>query len=105
MMPPLPPLSECAIARVTYEIGRMRHDSLGDKIYEVLVKVEPWRPLSYVRLVYHQTNVEGGGEREIEAFDIRGARVVADEHAIFDAAHKVEERTIHLQLGNGCNDS
>ena len=39
------PLSECAIARVTYEIGRMRHDAAGDKVFEVLVKVEPklWR--------------------------------------------------------------
>lgn len=101
MMPPLPPLSECAIARVTYEIGRMRHDAFGDKVFEVLVKVEPWRPLSYVTLIYHQTNVDGGSERAIETYDVRGGHVVADERDLFDPGRKIEERTIVLQLGNG----
>lgn len=64
--PPSPPLSECAIARVTYEIGRMRHDEFGDKVYEVLVHVEPWRPESVVKLTYHQHDIAGGAERPIE---------------------------------------
>lgn len=64
--PPLPPLSECAISRVEYEIGKQRHDALGDKEYEVLVRIEPWRPESLIKLEYHETNVEDGAERPIE---------------------------------------
>ena len=50
-------VSECAIERIEYEIGKQRHDALGDKEYEVVVHVEPWRAESLVKLVYHQQDL------------------------------------------------
>ena len=69
--PPWPPLSECAIARVTYEIGKTRHDAFGDKVFEVIVRVEPWRPGSIVKLTYHQEDLEGG-QTLIETYEMVG---------------------------------
>lgn len=57
--PPLPPLSECAIERITYEVGHSQHDAMGDKMIEILIHVEPWRPDSTVRLVYQQHDLSG----------------------------------------------
>ena len=96
--PPLPPLSECAIERIEYEIGKQRHDELGDKEYEVIVRVEPWRAASIVKLVYHQIDLEDGAERPIEVTRLTGATLESDER---EDQGELQVRTIRLKLSDG----
>ncbi len=96
--PPLPPLSECAILRIEYEIGKQRHDELGDKEYEVIVRVEPWRPASLVKLVYHQTGLEDGASRPIEVARLTGGSVERDTR---EEQGDLQVRTLLLKLSDG----
>jgi len=96
--PPLPPLSECAIERIEYEIGHMRHDQVGDKELEVMVRVEPWRTESLVKLVYHQMGLDDGEERPIDLMRMTGATVEDDAH---DTHGALTVRTIRLKLSDG----
>ena len=72
--PPLPPLSECSIERIQYEVLRSSHDHVGDKMYQVALHVEPWRLGSIVYLTYRQTGLATGRERAIKVkMILRGA--------------------------------
>lgn len=98
--PPLPPLSECGIFRIEYEIGRERHDELGDQEYEVIVRVEPWRPASFVKLVYHQTGLENGVTRPVEVTHLTGGSVEKDTREDFQSL-RLQVRTLLLKMSDG----
>lgn len=77
--PPLPPLSECAIERIEYEIGEIRHDEVGDEEFEVVLHVEPWHPNSIVKLSYeYEGNIDNGAERVADVMHLTGAKVHSD---------------------------
>ena len=100
--PPLPPLSECAIERITFEVLRSGHDLVGDKMYQVAVNVEPWRLDSFVFLTFRQAGLATGRERRIKLTSLTGATLASDA-ATQDG--DVEIRKLSLQLGYGSDAS
>ena len=78
--PPSPPLSECAIARVQYSIGRTEDDALGDEVSEVRIQYEPWSPDHLVSLEYHEPIFDEGMEDEppIEVARLKGASLSSE---------------------------
>ena len=104
---PSPPLSECVIERITYEVVGSRETDRGEQQLQVAIHVEPWRPSSYITLFFRQYGLAAGPERRIGvlANTLTAASLVSDETAAElpegPGAADVELRTIGLRLGDG----